>query len=121
MSDLRRRLTRLEVAQEARRRALAGPRSTWVEQGHAEPLEAFLARLRGTRARLVRLAANEPASSADLVAEVAPGARFVCFSVPTDPVEWERRSIEVHAGQRRVGRSDVPAMVAGTSVAKPDS
>ena len=79
--------------------ALAGPVNRWIEQGHDEPLTAFLARLRGARARLVRLAAHEPAESADRVAEAVPGARLVSFAVPADVTDWERLSAELHAGQ----------------------
>ena len=99
MTDLRRRLTKLEIAQDRRRAADRGGVSMWAEQGPGEPLEAFLGRLAGTRARLVRLAAHEPASSADRVAEVVAGVRFVSFESPADVADWEARSIAVHAGQ----------------------
>lgn len=90
--NLRNRILRLQRDQDRRRRAAYGWPSRWVEQAPGEPLEAFLARLRDTRARLVRLAAHEPAESADRVAKAVSGVQFLTFAAPSDTGEWERRA-----------------------------
>lgn len=98
--NLRDRIVRLQREQDRRRAADRGGVSMWAEQAPGEPLDAFLARLAGTRARLVRLAAHEPAESADRVAEAVPTARLVTFAVPANTTEWERRSVEIHDRRR---------------------
>lgn len=86
--NLRDRVLRLERRLEAR----TPPESRWTEQTPDEALGAFLERVRGTRARLVRLAPG--ASADDCEAAKLPGVRFV---VPASPPDWERQAVAHHA------------------------